>query len=249
MTHGEPHLLWSGRPQSICGRRVVHASHAPAGAGRAGRGYQRAGGGRRAVHRPSGGRRPRVTVVTCAPARLVRADQRRGHRGQGDDRGERGGRQRLRAAGGRGSAPRVSSRLRRRARELAEDRHGGTVVAAGRTAGTAAGAGAAAAPPRPSRTTRRSGTGRRPRPRRCPPARVAGTAAECRRRMSPSIGSGPGPAAADRTGPRRRRVRRRRRAPGRPTLGPAGQRHSIEGSSGTFTLGRFGRSGAIVWTT
>src|SRR3712207_732381 len=36
MTHGEPHLLWSQRPQCICGRRVVHASRAPAVPERAG---------------------------------------------------------------------------------------------------------------------------------------------------------------------------------------------------------------------
>src|SRR3954451_21928795 len=29
VTHGEPHLLWSERLQSICSRRVVHASRAP----------------------------------------------------------------------------------------------------------------------------------------------------------------------------------------------------------------------------
>src|SRR3954453_11345881 len=54
VTHGEPHLLWSGRLQSVCSRRVVHASRAPALPERAVQGYQRRGGGRSAVHRRTG---------------------------------------------------------------------------------------------------------------------------------------------------------------------------------------------------
>src|SRR4051812_36388440 len=65
VTHGDPPLLGSERLQSVCSRRVVHASRAPAVPERPAQGYQRGAGSR---FPPSTGGVPRGTGG-CPPQR------------------------------------------------------------------------------------------------------------------------------------------------------------------------------------
>ena len=211
------------------------------------------------VHRgPDGvGRRPRrdggrVPAALSAGARgLVGADQRGGDRGQRDDGGQRRGRQRR--AAGRGCRPPCSAGVPRsssssvQAGELAEDRHGGAVVAARQPAGTGrcrpsrrrAGAGEEARRVERRAAARRAGAScgaHRRRCRRCTGARRAVDAVACGVGVvvvvvavavglrGGAAGVPPGVAA----GPRA--------APGR----------SPAGSCGRFTLGRLGSGDRVL---
>ena len=229
--------------------------------GRAGRGYQRPGSRRAAPStgaRPARQRPPSPRGTTAAEpdglsARSATpggADQRRGHRGERDDRGQCRRGQRLRGrrrGGGLLGALLVQGRAVETG-ELAEHRHRGAVVAARH----AAGAGAVGAPDAPAGhvEARRGRRPRRPRRptapsagRRCPSRRCS--LARSRRRRSRRSRPAPRPGAAWAAGPRR------------PAASAGGAAGGGGASGGTFTCGsggrptdgRFGTAGTRVLTT